>query len=267
MPLDLDASNPQHVSGHSVLRADLGGSRTLVVISGIALPERVVNQDTTLRETCRLRLREPAELMEAATVCVGLASVSADENEWGFATDTQSVQTDPADGGLMLVVQLGMLGEKGFLHRFSYQVVLTERVVTTEITGTLTWPTAVFRPASADPSAVASTFALAANKVTFPSPRPSSGPPGSFGSGSPIFEPVATGQITSVAVADDVCRATYRIAGPPKMIELTVTCAMLGLSPSDGMRPVVDGSNMFALTAAQPVRTGVDFVYHRTVIA
>jgi hypothetical protein len=272
MPLDLDVNRSEDVTGHSVLRADIGGGRTLVVISGIARPERVVNQDTAIRETCRLRLGEPAETMEAATVCVGLASVSADENEWGFATDTQTVQVDPVDGGLMLVVTLGLLGERGFLHRFSYQVVLTERVVATEITGTLTWPTAVFRPGSADPSAIVPTFTVAANRVTFPSPAPpgppSPGSPGTFPSpGPPVVEQLATGQITSLAIADNVCRATYRITDPPKMVQLTVTCAMNGLTPADGMRPVVPHSNEFLLTAAQPVRTGVDFEYHRTVIA
>jgi hypothetical protein len=269
VPLDLDAHKAEDVAGHAVLRADLGGGRTLVVISGIARPERDVNQDTFIQETCRLRLREPAETMESATVCVGLASVSADENEWGFGTDTQSVQVDPADGGLLLVVQLGLLGERGFLHRFSYQVVLTERLVATAITGTLTWPTAVFRPASMDPSAVASIFVVTANKVTVPSAPGPPGPPGSFGppAALPILEPLATGEITSVTVAGDVCHATYRIAEAPKMIELTVICASDGLSASGQMRPVVAASDVVLLTAAQPVRAGVDFEYHRTSVA
>jgi hypothetical protein len=49
-------------------RADLGDGRSLVVISGIALPEFSVNDDEhTNRQLCHLNLREPAERVEQST--------------------------------------------------------------------------------------------------------------------------------------------------------------------------------------------------------
>ena len=54
---NLDARAPNDVSSHSVLRADLGAGRTLLVISGIARPEWGLDTDKTQRPECLLRLR------------------------------------------------------------------------------------------------------------------------------------------------------------------------------------------------------------------
>jgi hypothetical protein len=74
-----------------------------------------------------------------------------------------------------------------------------------------------------------------------------------------VLAPVASGGIESVAIADDVCRATYRIVGAPKGQQLLIVADQHGLG-SAVLEPVVPGSAQFTLTTADPARAGVDFV-------
>jgi hypothetical protein len=249
---DLHVDNPAEVVGHSVLRADLGvDGRTIVVMSGIAVPEFEVDNDQTIAGACRVHLGEPGERMEQASIHVGLASISNDDTEFQFEVDAPTLERDPDTDQLALAVPLALNGERSYLHRFSYQVVLLERVVATEITGTLTWETAVFSPASPDPATVARTFSVVAQE----------------GSGFPLGPVIASGTITSVTPAGDLCHAAYRIADPPKDKLLTVVCNSSGLPPELNMAPAVDNINVMTLTAAEPTRAGVDFVMHRSVVA
>lgn len=275
--LNLDARKVgQDVSCHSVVRADLGEGRSLVVISGIAVPAFTVNDDEhTNRQTCRLNLRERAELVEHSTVSTGLASISNGETAYVFATDHATL-TRNSDGELVLEVALAAAGEDSGLHRFSYQVVVTNRVVAAEITGTISWPTAWFRPAGSDPGPIGAIFHVVANEQTFTS----GGTAGPAGPGSGPFGPVSVehlrpvrdGQVTSVSIADDVCRATYRIADPPKDVQLRVTVAQTGLQPTGGgtaeLVPTPPNVDLLRLTVAAPTRAGVDFRATRpTVVA
>jgi len=249
---DLHVDNAAEVAGHSVLRADLGADgRTMVVMSGIAVPEFEIDDDQLHREACRVHLAEPGERMEQASIHVGLASISNDDTEFAFAVDSATLERDPATDQLVLAVQLAISGERSFLHRFSYQVVLLERVVATEITGTLTWPTANFSPVPPDPAMVGGTFSVVALE----------------GAGVPVGPVIASGTITSVTPAADVFHATYRIADAPKDKLLTVVCNVQGLPPELNMRPTAANITVMTLTAAQPTRAGVDFELVRTVVA
>lgn len=256
--MDLDVLHqPEQVVGHAVLRADLGvGGRHLVVISGIARPEWVIDDDSAHRETCRLKLREPAGALEQSTVHVGLASVGNDDTSWAFATDQAALEVDDA-GELVLVTNLALMGEPSGLHRFSYQVVLTTRVVVTEITGTISWPTPWYRPTSPSPAGVSGVFTVMANDRTVTQLT------GGLGGTVEHLTPVTPGEIVSVVIAEDTCRATYRIVEPPKGRELKVTVAQSGLrGPGEiSVGPVVrpDG-DLVTLSVAQPSQSGVDFV-------
>jgi len=256
MPIELDVHNPAHVAGHSVLRADLGvGGRTLVVLSGTARPEFQVNDDGTVhRDTCRLQLRETTELLEQSTVCVGLASIGNDDSAWLFATDGATLETSGPE--LVLVVPLALLGDDTFLHRFAYQVVLSQRRVTTEITGTLTWPTGNFKPTSPEPSAVTPVFAIKANRID----ETASPGGGVFGTGTvEHLVPIADGTILSVEIGTETCRATYRITDVPKGQRLRVTVDQQHLSSALQMAPEPPGVDLVELSAATPTKAGVDF--------
>lgn len=249
--VELDVRTPGQIESQSSLTADLGEGRSLVVLSGIACPEYNAVDDETREATWKVRLHQPAEALESWTVHVGLASISNDDSSWVFATDRVDLVVENEE--VTLLVHLVVRGDSSFLHRFSYQVVFTRRLVTTDISGSLTWPTAWFRPGSTDPAAVGGVFSVTANTLT---PGPSAS--GALG-GAPVLAPVASGGIESVAIADDVCRATYRIVGAPKGQQLLIVADQHGLG-SAVLEPVVPGSAQFTLTTADPARAGVDFV-------
>jgi hypothetical protein len=168
----------------------------MVVMSGIAVPEFEINDDQVHREACRVHLAEPGEDVESATIHVGLASISNDDTEFVFAVDSATLEREPATVQLVLAVQLAVSGERSFLHRFAYQVVLVERVVATEITGTLTWQAATFTPAPADAATVARTFSVVAVD----------------GIGLPFNPVLASGSIQSVTLDGNAFHASYRIS-------------------------------------------------------
>jgi hypothetical protein len=258
MPISLDALQPDQVTGHTVLKADLGvGGRELWVISGFAMPGWKIDSDSTHRDVCRVRLRVPGGTVEQSTVHVGLASIANDDTEYVFATDDAKVEVDEA-GELVLVAHLAVMGEPSVLNRFSYQVVVTSRVVISEISGTISWPTAWLRPTLAGPAGVSGVFTVRANdrRVT-----PSQG---GFGGEIEHLTPVAAGEIVSVTIGDEECRATYRIAEPPRGRQLKVTVEQRGLRPPAGLNvevgPVVmPNGDLVTLTVAEPTRAGVDF--------
>jgi hypothetical protein len=252
---NLDANAANDVAGHSVLRADLGAGRTLLVISGVARPEWGLDTDETQRPECLLRLRVPATRLEQSTVHVGLASISNGESEYAFATDSTSLSIDE-NGELVLHTFLALAGEPSTLNRFGYQVVAIDHALATEITGTLSWPTAWFRPASTDPATLAGAFTIEVKERTF-----TPGPPGLGDIEQLTF--FSFGTITSVTIGDDKTSATYRAAGVPvdRSLQVVVSQSAL-LPPGDAgarMAPAAPGIDLVQLSAAQPTKSGVDF--------
>jgi len=249
----------------AVVDADLGvGGRRLVVISGIASPAWVINWDSVADRDCRLRLRHPVDNVEQATIHVGLAHVANNDTEYVFATDKHRWEIEA--GELVLITHIVLSGSSGLI-RFSYQIVLTTRVVVSEISGTITWPTEWFRPASPTPTAVADTFTVMANERTTETIPPSEEEP--FGRFIEHLTPKAPGEIVSVEIGDLQCRARYRISNPPKERELKVTVGQQGLrgpGQTTDVVPVVEGGNLIRLTVAQPTRDGVDFNARSDVI-
>jgi hypothetical protein len=254
--LDVNTPHEQDVASPSVLRADLGAGRTLLVISGVARPEWGLDTDQTQRPECLVRLRVPATHLEQSTVHVGLASVSNGESEFAFATDSTSLSIDE-NGELVLHTFLALAGEPSTLNRFGYQVVAVDHALATEITGTLTWPTAWFRPASTDPATLSGAFTIEVEERTF-----TPGPPGLGDVEHLTF--LSFGTITSVTIGDDKTSATYRAGGVPVDKALKVVVNQSALTPPGDagarMSPTAPGLDLVQLSAAQPTKSGVDFV-------
>lgn len=245
---DLHVDNPAEVAGHAVLRTELGGDgRTLVVMSGIAIPEFEIDDDQTNHQMCRVHLGEPGERMQQASIEVGLASISNDNTEFVFAVDSVSLDRDPATDQLVLSVQLAVAGKRSFLHRFSYQVVLVEQVVPGEITGSLIWSPGTFTPVPLDSATVATRFSFVVHD-------------GAAGAAGAV---VANGTITSVVLttlsSGQGFRATYRVDNAPLDRLISVACDLQGFPSNLVARPTADGVDTVTLTAAQPTATGVDF--------
>ncbi|GAA3228507.1 hypothetical protein GCM10017691_19710 [Pseudonocardia petroleophila] len=265
--MDLDVNIAGQVTSHSVVRADLGhDGRSIVVVSGIALPEWRVDTDEMTRTSARVLLRQPADIVEQSTVTVSLASISNEESSFGFAVDQAELAVEADE--LVLATRLSLMGEASFLHRFSFQVVLAMRDVPAQISGELVWNTSQFRPAETTPAAAQRAFVIEANAVTVtdgpPPSAPPPGVPGTLPTGTIDLRPVASGQIVSVTVGEQTCRASYVIANPPKLKRLIVTVGAPGLhavgTGTIGMRAT--GEADFTLTPAAPTREHVDFASH-----
>ena len=71
--------------------------------------------------------------------------------------------------------------------------------------------------------------------------------------------PIAQGQIVSVEVGPETCRAKYRITDVPKGVPLRVTVDQQGLPVSQQMHPTPPGVDLVELSAAAPTKAGVDF--------
>jgi hypothetical protein len=136
----LHVDNPAEVAGHSVLRTQVGGDgRSFAVMSGIAIPEFEIDDGQTSHQACRVRLGEPGDRMQRASIEVGLASISNDNTGFVVGIDSSSLDRDPATDQFVLSVRVGVSGKRSLLHRFFYQVVLVEQVLPGVMTGSLIW--------------------------------------------------------------------------------------------------------------------------------
>ena len=71
--------------------------------------------------------------------------------------------------------------------------------------------------------------------------------------------PDRPGQIVSVEVGPETCRAKYRITDVPKGVPLRVTVDQQGLPVGQQMHPTPPGVDLVELSAAAPTKAGVDF--------
>ena len=163
-----------------------------------------------------------------------------------------SLDRDPATDQLVLSVQHAVSGERSFLHRFSYQVVLVEQVVPGEITGSLIWNAGAFTPVPLDAATVATRFSFVVHD-------------GAAGAAGAV---VANGTITSVAPATLLSgqgfRAAYRVDNAPLDRVISVACNLQGFPSNVVAGPTAEGIDTVTLTAAQPTRTDVDFEIGRS---
>jgi hypothetical protein len=217
-----DTRDKNHVISQGSIEADLGvGNRRLMVLSGIVLMEWRYDSDEVRRSEERVLLGVYARDLEQWSAHVGLASIQNDESAFAFAADWARVELNSDTGELELVVNTALMGEWSALHRFSYQVVVTAVRVGTAITGTISWPAALFRPESDDPANAQNVFSVVANRYEM---TPSSG--SNAFTGTFAFEkltPLIPGVIESLDVVNDQYQASYRIPNPPMASNLRVT--------------------------------------------
>ena len=258
---ELDAHDPLQVSSATVLDADLGvGNRHLLVMSGIAIWDWVVDSENLAQGDVRVNLGVYARNLEHATAFVGLASFSNEESEFVFATDSARVELDAGTGELSLVVHGAVMGEKSALSRFGYQVVATIVRVGTSITGTITWPTTLMRPTADDPSLIAPHISVMANAYRL-EPQPPPIVP------MEALTPLVPGSILSVSAGAQTCTAAYRIDNPPMAERLKVSVTVRP-SFTPGQSPLVArtaGPEVFTLNPGDPSER-VDFALSTTEI-
>ncbi|ORA29321.1 hypothetical protein [Mycobacterium aquaticum] len=259
-----NSQNPNQVVSMGTIEADLGvANRWLLVMSGIVLLEWRYDSDVVLRGEERVLLGVHARDLEQWSAYVGLASIQNSESGFLFATDWARVELDPNTGELVLIVNTALMGEWSALHRFSYQVVATVVRVGTAITGTITWPTELFRPESDDPAIAQSVLTVVANRYEN---VPASG--GNFGYEN--LTPLVPGAIEHLTVSADECQASYRIPNPPMATDLRVTLNIAqAFSAQDPGASVgwgqTKGPYDFTLTPQHPTEE-IDFQIRTSVV-
>lgn len=217
----LNANDPAHVSSATVLDADLGVvGRHLLVASGLAMVNWKIDTDEATGGEARVNLGVYARDLESATPFVGLAHVANDETGFVFAVDQTRVDLDPGTGELSLYLKMALMGEWSSLERIGYQVVATVVRAESIISGTIVWPTSVFRPPNLDPATIAPHLEIIANHRTMTEPE---GP----WAAEEKLTPVASGTVTEVVVGEQTCSAKYRIANPPMAMPLKVSLKAL----------------------------------------
>jgi hypothetical protein len=251
-----DVRKPEQVASVSVIDADLGvGNRRLIVASGIVLVNWTYDSDETFRGQEEVLLNIYARDLEQWSAFVGLASIANDETAFVFATDSARVDRNRDTGELSLIVNTALMGEWSAINRISYQVVLTVVRVGTSISGTIRWPTSLFRPRSADAAALQPLLRVLANRHDVVPPSGIFGP-------MERLTPVTPGTIVNVTIGNEQCSATYQIANPPMAMPLKVTVDVLdGFGTPQGGQIVAGrtaGPDVFTLNPSRPNET-VDF--------
>lgn len=232
-----------------------------VVLSGIAVPEWHINDDgKTYRESYVIDLGYPAIEVTSATASVGLASIYNSGSAFLFGTDDFTIGIDPNSQNMTLTVDLACLGAKSNLSRIAYQVVAIVVTQQTGISGTITFPQALFGSAPNTPAGLKPLLVISANMyVNDPAP-----PHGGFGTGH--YVPVAYGAITGVTThAGDVV-ASYDIASPPYNLNLIALVAMTPQHPATTGFSQVAGPDPITVTVQIPSVSGVNFAYYSNPI-
>ncbi len=254
--MDLFTSNSQQVTSFSMIKADLGTDGwQLLVLSGIARPEWLVNDDGNLYQmTFVVHQGVFASNLGQANAMVGLASIHNDDSAFTFAVDEATVTLDPA-GELLLNVHGALMGSTTVLSRFSYQIVATLVSVTSRISGEVTWLPTTWAPPSLDPGVVGAQLGIVANQFQLiPAPPPPA--PSSFGTVQ--LTPLVNGYVTSVAETAGSYVAQYEIDNVPLGQQLQVSVA-LGNVFGGSTAVHVDGPSVFTLTASAASQDGENF--------
>lgn len=237
----LNATNPAEVASATMIEADLGvGNRRLLVISGLAILDWKIDTDEVTGRETRVNLGVYARNLESASPFVGLSYIANDETGFVFAVDQARVELDPGTGELWLYLHLALMGEWSSLQRVGYQVVATVVKAESIISGSISWPTALMRPASADPALVAPALTIVANHRTMGEPDGPFAP-------QEVLRPVAWGKLTGLEVGDQTCTARYEVVAAPLAMPLKVT---LGVAPT--FAPHLHGGSFRVTKTAGP---------------
>jgi hypothetical protein len=261
----MHVSDPQQVASASSFEVLLGDPAVrLMIFSGIAIPERHVNDDDhTYPDTLIVKLGVSVSEVVTAVSHIGLASIANAETAFTFATDSGTVEIDPSTSELQLRVESSLRGEESYLHRFGYQVVAHVKKVSARIAGTITVPRSILDLTTLQPVEIAAQFAISANTVTLVSD-----PNGIFANWERLT-PVAWGQVGETRSDDDECFVDYTIDGCPFNTPLTVNADVASgsqLQSHSAISTQTAGPRPVLLTNTNPEVDGVDFLISQLII-
>lgn len=263
--ITLHTANSNEVASVTSFEVLLGEpAARLIIFSGIAIPERHVNDDEHLYpDEVVVKLGVNVSALVKAVSHIGLASISNAETAFTFATDSGIVEVDPGTGELQLRVQTNLRGEDSYLHRFGYQIVAQVQKVAARISGTISVPLSILDLTTLQPVQIGAQFAISANTVELV-PDPSG-----------VFVPtehlttVAWGVVGKMTSDDKTCFVEYAIDGCPFNTPLRVVvdaAAGSQLQSRSAVCTQVAGQRPVLLTNTSPEADGVDFSVSQVII-
>ena len=226
-----DPDAPSGVARPQCVRLTVGGQQ-LRVFTGVAVPELTTSDDSTpVGPEVIVRLPGPVGGGYRASACVNLASISNSESDFRFGADQSTLDLDPETGDLRLHVDLALLGNTSWLHRFAYHVTVIAPTVGTQISGIISWD-----PRWGDPRDPVPTFRIASGYED---------PPGPGGLGPGPFHELAAGysdpaQLVADEAGTDMWQARYVVtAALPLGTNVVVRPALIGglSGPPSGFGP------------------------------
>jgi hypothetical protein len=233
----------------------------LMVISGIAIPDWIVNDHDLHRDTVQVQLGVYALNIQALTVDVALCSVANGGSAFTFAVDDATVDLSPS-GEMTLTAAIAVQGSGSALSRFSYQIVALVNPASPLITGTVTWQ-GLWQPAGDQPA----DLATANQNLGIQAYQVLPTPPGSL---IPITQPVGGCSVTSMSISDGEVVAVYEITsisgneipfGQPLLVQVSPSSAFSdAASPQMIIVTPTSGPEQFTLTPASPQQSGIDFL-------
>jgi hypothetical protein len=261
----LHAVNPNEVASASSFEVLLGDPAVrLMIFSGIAIPERHVNDDDRIyRDEIVVKLGVNVSVLVKGVSHIGLAGISNAETAFTFATDSGVVEVEAGTGELQLRVQSSLRGEESYLHRFGYQIVAHVKKVAARISGTITVPRTILDLTQLQPVEVAAQFAISANTV-----QSVSDPNGIFGPMEQLT-PVAWGQVGEMRSSETECFVDYTIDGCPFNNPLRVLVEAASGSQLQSQSAIcnqIAGPRAVLLTNTAPEVDGVDFLISQLII-
>jgi hypothetical protein len=140
VPIDLHVNDPAQVASVQRIDATIDAGREMIILSGIARPERQCTDDAhSYPDEVIVHLGVQAPHVQQATATVGLASIHADDTNFVLATDSATVDPDPQTGELRLHIDTNIMGDPARLNRIGYQVIAIVPTADSWVRGVVRW--------------------------------------------------------------------------------------------------------------------------------
>jgi hypothetical protein len=236
-------------------------TRKLHIFSGIAIPGfNIDDNDNIHRVPVAVDLGVALPDLQQATAQVGLASISNDESEFVFATDSARVEASGTTGQLTLIVDIALMGDDSALSRFGFQVVVVGGVHATGVSGRVTWHRELLDATNFAPAQVASLLVVTANTIEHVQ-----GPEGGFN--SERLHPIASAVPQSLHRAGEEFWVPYNFDHLPLNTPMRIIVDLsVAFAPGSGAGQVA-GPFVVTLLPNHLSQSGVDFRVGKTVIS
>jgi hypothetical protein len=148
--LDAGTTPPVGVANPSQIEFYIGNPpRQMLVFSGVGVTEVHSEDNNVAWRDFRVMLGASTTPNFQYTSTVGMATITCDDSDFFFFSNTSNVDQDPLTGELRLNTTLAASGDSGTLNRFSYQVMVLSDPIVGTIAGEIRWANMLGQPSDA----------------------------------------------------------------------------------------------------------------------